>query len=296
MPHELSAATQSPYYPRRVGRGRMRRRLRRGWVAAKAGLHLDRIHPPAFGTWGSLVMAALVPGWVFRVKGPRFVATLIWIAVPVLSLVFLAGLGTPLSNLAFMMIVGAHAVSVSRLLRPVLIRCRPLVQAVGGLALFMAISALIYVPVREWVHANIAMPLRVHGRVVIVNPRIQASAIQRGDLVAYHLRPVQVNLVHVTEGIGLRPVWGMPGETIAFKEGSMLINGRRHPAPWGAALTGTFVVPQESWLIWPELRINNEGVSGDQIETAMRRLATVSHDQLIGRAYARWFFRKQGQS
>jgi hypothetical protein len=57
---------------------------------------------------------------------------------------------------------------------------------------------------------------------------------------------------------------------------------------------GEWVVPENHWLIWPNLDISGHGNVGEaRISSAMMNLASVNEDQFLGKPLARWFWRKQ---
>jgi len=287
---QMTPACRSSYYPPRAGRARMARRIFSAW---RFSTYVDRIHMPRLQASGRTLAAMAVPGLAFYFKGPRIFAKLIWLAFPVLFLVFLAGLGTVVAEVAFGLMIGTHVLSVSHVLRPVMIRCRLPFQMVFGVVLFAAISVLLYNPVRGLFDNHVAMPLEIHGRTLVMNPRASPLGIQRGDRIVYRIPASGGNGVVVQPGLGFRAIWGMPGERVVFDSDAVSIDGRRYPLRGSQPGWGDLVVPDDCWFIWPELSIRNHGRGESEVSTALRRLAVVPQSRFVGRPYAWWFFRAQ---
>jgi len=284
-------ASRSPYYPPRAGGSRTPRRF---IGSMRAALHLERIHlPPLRGLW-RILASAVVPGLVFHFNGPRIVARIIWGGLPVLFLVFLAGLGTFFAEAAFALMIGAHVASVSHLLRPLTIRVGLLLQLVFGVVFFVALSGLFYMPARGWFHAHVAMPLEVEGQMIVMNPWAERAEIRRGDRVLYRVHASSRQAVVLRAGMNFLPVSGLPGDLVVFGDGVAWINGQPHSLPGCAREWEAIVVPEECWFIWPDLDIINRGVAAASVANMLRRLAVVPNTDYVGRPYPWWFFRGQG--
>lgn len=289
MPQQ-TPARHSAYYPPRAG-GRLFGRRLCGQLYTS--ILLDRLRLPASTTIGRTFLALLVPGLSFYYLGPRLVARIIWLSLPWLVLTFLAGLGTPIGEFAFALVIGAHVASVSHLIRPLMSRHAVWQQMMLGLLLFLAVSLVVYLPIRNQFHAHIAMPLAVGGGTIIVNPRASAAEVQVGDVVAYRIHAMQRQAVIVREGFGVRPVWGLPGDRVQFGDGFCSVNGVLHPLDASSAAGGTMIVPEDCWFIWPDLSKVNPGVAPDEVQAMVHQLSVVPRADFVGRRYAWWFFRPQ---
>lgn len=288
-------ATRSPYYPPRAGSEvRVRRHFRHASTGIRRLAQVVKRRTPSAPSLAQTLGALLVPGLVFHLSGPRFVARLIWGTMAGALLVFVAGLGTLAGNVAFGILISAHAISVSHVLRPTVMRCRLAVQMLAGLAVFVLLTQLIYMPARNWFYEHVAMPLQIEGRTVVVNPRAGSQGIAKGDWVAYHITGGGGHTVRVHAGYGLGPVLAMPGDHVGFGQASVIVNGLVNPQPGSMAVSEEIMVPAGTWFIWPKLRVAQaHGVSKAQLSAVLRQMALVPQTQFVGRPFGRWFFRKQ---
>lgn len=289
MPHSIPSR-QSVYYPPRAGRLRVPRRVVQVMRAVR---WLERVRLPPVHSVRRTLAAALVPGLAFHYSGPRIVARIIWLALPLLVLAFLAGLGTFVAEIAFTLIISAHVTSVSHLLRPLMSQNRIWLQLVFGVVLFVGASVLVYIPARTWFHNRVAMPLTVHGQVIVINPRADASSVERGDVIAYRIGDWTYRNIVVREGLGLEPVLAVPGDRLVFGDGTVQVNGSCHALPESSSAWQPLDVQQFCWFIWPELDISNRGVNLRDVQQALLGLAQVDQERFVGRPYRRWFFRLQ---
>lgn len=288
-------ATRSPYYPPRAGSEvHVRRQVHRASAGVRRLAQALKRRTPSTLSLAQTLAALLIPGLVFHWNGPRFVARVIWAAMAAALLVFVAGVGTLTGNVAFGILISAHAISVSHVLRPTLVRARLAVQMLAGLAVFVLLTQLIYMPARTWFYENVAMPLQIEGRTVVVNPRASWEGIAKGDWVAYRIGGTTGgHTVVVHSGYGLGPVLALPGDRVGFGEASVIINGQPERQPRSTAAAGEITVPEDTWFIWPNVRVSAHGVSSAQVSAMLRQLALVPQTQFVGRPFGRWFFRKQ---
>jgi hypothetical protein len=293
MPH-LIPARESAYYPRRARGPHWPRRMIHG---LRAAMKLERLRLPAWPSLRNTLAAVVIPGLAFHLSGPRLVARIIWMALPFLVLVFLAGLGTFVAEVAFGLMIAAHVTSVSHLLRPLLTRSRLVLQLVFGVVLFVAASVLVYVPAREWFHRHVAMPITVRDQIVIINPRADAATVGRGDVVVYRISAASSRNVIVREGVGAEAVLGMPGDRLVFGPGRVYVNGSAHLLPASSPEWEALVVPDHCWYIWPGLHgVYRGGVPAQAVEAMLQGLALVDRSDFVGRPHRWWFFRAQGSA
>lgn len=289
MPHSIRSR-ESAYYPPRAGRLRVPRRAIQAMRLVRC---LERIRLPSVHNARRTLAAVLIPGLAFHYSGPRIVAKIIWIALPILLVAFLVGLGTFVAEVAFTLVISAHVTSVSHLMRPLMIRNRIWLQLVFGVVMFIGASVLVYIPARNWFHNHVAMPFTIRGQVIVINPRADVASIERGDLVAYRMGDWSYQNIVVREGMGLQPVLGLPGDRLVFRDGTVQINRSIHALSASSREWGTEVVPGFCWFIWPELEVSNRGVNPGAVQQAIRGLAMVDQERFIGRPYRWWFFRRQ---
>lgn len=262
--------------------------------ALRRRLCLDRIHLPAGISARGFIGGLLLPGVAFYARGERLIGRVVLFGCAALAVSFFVWLGYPVANLAFGLLLSAHVSSILFLFSPWLSGTRFRFQFMFGLALLAVVGGCIYAPVRNQIQENYLMPLRVRGRVVVVQTFSSANSVKKGDWIAYTLSGTGVPGVRVQEGLGLGPVLAVAGEHIRFAPRTFEVNGVSRSSLPHMPTTGELVVPKNNWFLWPELAINNRGNAVEAgISTTMFQLAIVSEDQFVGRPFKRWFWRKQ---
>lgn len=242
------------------------------------------------------VICVLVPGLTFIVSGWRKVGLFILAGCVVAMLTFIVCLGQSIADWAYMAVLSAHVTSISQLIQPQISRHRFAIQCIAGFMLFGAMSLLVYVPVRDWIYSNIAMPLQTSNGVVVVKPFTKSGRVIRGDLVAYRFAGHNVNGIVVRQGFGLGSVLAVPGDHVTFGRRQFQVGGVLRPNFAHMPAAGEIVVPEKCWFIWPDLHIGGNIVPANMLTDEMQRLALVDQGSFVGRPYKRWFFRKQTES
>jgi hypothetical protein len=160
----------------------------------------------------------------------------------------------------------------------------------------LVLGFLVYWPLRSVLVNYVAMPLRIQDRVVLVNPRVRAAQVRRGDWVAYRIARVQADhMVWIQAGMGFDRVLAVTGERVRFLQDRYEIDGRSFPLLARMPGSGEWIVPEKHWLIWPNLLASggHGNVAQDVISSAVQQLALVPHSELVGTVYGRWFWRRQ---
>lgn len=287
----------SPYYPPRA---RWYSPVLRPWHEFHRALHLERIHLPGGVTTLQFLLSLILPGYAFFASGRRILG-LAAVAIYVNALVvFIVALGYQIGGLAFGLVIAVHATSIVFLegywLRE---SCRFGLRVVLALLTLFVVWFLIYAPVVDLVQAHWLMPLRVQGRVIVVQHMTSPKLVQRGDHLIYTLGATHNALIHneavfVQSGYGWGGVLAVAGDVVNFSVNSFSVNGVPHPLLPHMPQSGGLVVPEKHWFIWPELDLNGHGNVGEaNISAMMLQLAVVSEDQYVGRPFKRWFFRRQ---
>src|SRR5262245_19391510 len=281
----------SQYYPPRArwyspffhfGRT-MRRRL---W--------LDRLHLPPGLSLRAFIVGLLAPGLAFYVRGEKLIGRTVFAVSAVLAVMFVVWLGYPLANLAFGLLLSAHVSSILFLCRPWLHDVRFRFQIAFGLAVLLAVGGGVYTPLRNSIQQSYLMPLRVNGRVVVVQTFSPAKTVRRGDWIAYSLPEGGGTGVRVQEGLSLGPVLASGGDHVRFGPKRFEVNGVERPLLPHMPTSGDLSVPENHWFIWPDLGINGHGnVAEANISATMLQLANVSEARFIGKPFKRWFWRRQ---
>jgi hypothetical protein len=255
---------------------------------------LDRIHLPSGISLVAFAAALFVPGLAFWLRRERLIAWVVIAAYGLLALVFVAWLGHVLANIAFGLMLALHATSIMFLLGPWLVAARFLFRLLTGIIVLVVVGGLLYAPLRSRTEERWLMPLRVDGRVIIVQAFSPALTVKRGDWVAYRIDRDGAQGLQVRAGFGLRPVLAMPGDRVRFTPTTYEINGATRPRLEHMPVRGEYVVPENCWFIWPDLAIKLQGnASITTAEAALLELAWVEQSQFVGKPFQRWFWRRQ---
>jgi hypothetical protein len=235
----------------------------------------------------------VVPGLSFYLAGWRKIALVIFAGYTAALFVFLACLGLPAANWAFMILLSAHATSITQRMQPWMAERGLLTQIGVGILVFLGISLLVYVPARTWLEQHVALPMPTSKGTVLMNARARPESIRRGDTLAYRIEGSYRGGVQVQDGYGFGPVLAVAGDRVTFEERTFRVNGVAHPRLPHMPQAGEVVVAPKQWLVWPEVGVRMHGVAEDVAVQAMLKLAVVNEDQLVGKPFQRWFFRKQ---
>ena len=288
----MSKAT-SPYYPPRA---RWYAPVFRVFAATRVTMAMDRIRLPSAVTWSGLFLSFLVPGIGFYLRGPRIYGRVAMTGCGLLFLVFIAFFGYPIGNLAFGLIISTHTSAIAYYCGPVLQSWTLRMRLLFTILALMAVSFLFYGPMRDMIQNHILMPLRINGRVIVVEKLAPMGTIQRGDWIAYHISRYSEygddEYVHVHSGTGFGPVLGVAGDTVEFSTNGFFVNGVLHPPLPDMPSSGSVVVAPKHWFIWPSYSVSGHGYQS-RITSMMLELANVSEDQYAGRPFKHWFWREQ---
>lgn len=241
------------------------------------------------------ILAGLfVPGFGFRVGGTPFHGNLAVMGFGVCVLIFLVFLDKPLALIPYGLMLSIHTSGVVYLLGQFNRHLAFWKRMLQSLLVLIAINLFIYMPLLNQMEKHFVRPIYFeNGRTLILNTHLKFSDIKPGDLVVYRINPNDDGGVHIHEGIGIAPVLGTAGDRISFSPGRVQVNDVTFPSRSGMPTEGSLWVPEKHWFIWPNLNVNSHGFSSMDISSVMVEMATVSQDQLLGKPYKHWFWRKQ---
>jgi len=288
----------SPFYPPRA---RWWSRLLFPWFRLQRALHLEKIHCPAGFSTGETLLAILVPGLSFCMLGRRTLGHFILAAYGVAVPVYIVRLGFTEGNCAYGLMLAAHATSLFYLLSHWLGRLEFGIKLVLAFFSLLGVWLLLYYPMVCYFERHVAVPLLVRGQVVVMQPRLVADEVKRGDRIMFDLEEAEIGRAHglggavrVNAGVGWGPVLGLPGDQVSFSTNSISVNGVVLPSLAHMPAGGEMLVPTNRWFVWPEFVISSHGnVSEENISALILQMATVSATQMTGRPYPTWFWRKQ---
>ncbi|HTV39515.1 MAG TPA: hypothetical protein VMF08_02995 [Candidatus Sulfotelmatobacter sp.] len=288
----MSKAT-SPYYPPRA---RWYAPVFRVFAATRLTMAMDRIRLPNAVTWGGLALSFLVPGLGFYLRGPRIYGHVAMSACGLMFLLFIAFFGHSIGNLAFGMIISTHVSAIAYYCGPILQSWTLRMRFLFTILTLLAVSFLFYGPLRDMIQNHILMPLRINGRVIVVEKLAPMGTIRRGDWIAYRISRYSEygddEYVHVHSGTGFGPVLGVAGDNVVFSTNGFLVNGVLHPPLPDMPSSGSLVVAEKHWFIWPSYSVSGHGYQS-RITSMMLELANVSEDQYAGRPFKHWFWNEQ---
>lgn len=249
---------------------------------------------------GELVAGFLVPGLAVHFRGPRLWGCAALAGSAALLLAYLVWLGYPAANLAFGFLISLHVSGFVYYCNPLMAR-EPLRSRLAFTLLVMiALTLLLYWPLRGVIQQHLLVPLRMNGTVIVVQRFLPAPVVRRGDWIAYTLASIAQGeaenggAIRFHGGTGLGPVLAVAGDRLSFSNHQFAVNG-----VWQTDLphmppSGELVVPEKHWFIWPNLAISGHGnVREESISATLLRLADVSPEQYLGRPLRRWVWRKQ---
>jgi hypothetical protein len=156
-----------------------------------------------------------------------------------------------------------------------------------------AFVSFLYLPMRGFMQDHIFRPLIVRGKVVVVHP-CSSWGVHRGDWIAYQLEGQFGRGVYLKNGLALGPVLAQPGDRVRFTNKGFEVNGVARLLLPGMPFEGEWLIPLDTWLVWPDLDIAVRGqVPTASIQSALQQLSMVSAHQLVGKPLKHWFWRRQ---
>jgi hypothetical protein len=288
----------SPFYPPRA---RWWSGFFYPWFRFQRALHLEKIHCPTGFSVGAMFLALLVPGVSFCVLGRRILGLSI-LAIYCASVpVYFVRLGFTEGSFAYGLMLAAHATSVFYLLSHWMGEMELFSKIGMAFGSLLVVWLVLYFPMVSCFQRHFAVPLLVRGQVVVMQPHLEPSKIERGDRIMFNLTEMQIGRAHggdgavwLRAGAGWGPVLALPGDQIMFSTNSFSVNGVVQPLLEHMPAGGEIMVPTNRWFVWPEFAISSHGnVSEANISAMIMQLATVSATQMAGRPYPTWFWRKQ---
>ncbi len=265
---------------------------------------LDRIRArlPRETTFGGVVASFLIPGVGFYLREPVLWGKAALMGSGLALGGFLAGFGYPAGNYAMGLLIAIHASGFVYYCRP-LLQWQEFMGRLGfTLLALLAMGLLFYLPLRNLVLYHWLVPLRLNGRLYVVQRQFPAAAVRRGDWIAYKLGSDSSwwdsdgghGAVRVRSGMGLGPVLASAGDRVMFSTNVFTVNGIPHSLLPHMPNSGEVIVRGKQWFVWPELGISGYGNTPEGNITAMMlQLALVPENNLVGKPFQRWLWRRQ---
>jgi hypothetical protein len=281
--------TLSPYYPPRA---RWYSWVFVPWLELRRVLHLERIRLPSGISAAQCLFCLLIPGYAFFSLGRRFLGYAAFASYCLAGVLFAAGFGYFTGSFAFAMMISAHATSIVYLEGRWLAESSFRARLGAAVATLIALWAFVYYPLAQLVERHWFMPMRIGNNVVIVQRRVSAASVQRGDWIACRIGSQNEPGVYLRSGFAIEPVLALAGDRVEFTKEALFVNGNRLPRNPQMPVAGEFVVPPKTWFIWPRLGIYQHGNEGN-VPAMMFRVGMVPETEFIGKPFKRWFGRSQ---
>ncbi|MGA2175490.1 MAG: hypothetical protein ABSH38_10960 [Verrucomicrobiota bacterium] len=279
----------SPYYPRRANLfspllawGDALHRL---WD--RSGLLLaDKV------TVRGVIASVFVPGLALYLRGPRASGRAAMGVCALLFLFFMAFLGYPLGTLALALLMSIHVTGVVAYYQPVVASARLSFRLMATLMLCALTIGFVYLPARDLLENRWLMPLQVKGQVVVIHRLTSPVTLRRGDWIAFRNGSIGGDHMYIRSGVNFAPVLALPGDQVEFSAEAFSVNGVAQPRRQNMPQSGGFTVDRNCWFAWPEFAIYAHGHAMD-VSGMVMQMALVSKDELIGKPFDHWFWRRQ---
>lgn len=282
-------AGRSNYYPPRAGRRVFLRPISipfRRW--------LGYVPLPHFGELALspkvILLSLLIPGYIFSIIGPRKFFIYIILGYLLALLVFFIWLGQVPATIAFMAMLSAHVSSVAQMIKHLTPSFGLKFRIISTVAVFLILNVLVYGFAQEQL-GRVLSPLRTNDKVVVVRS-CSPDKVKVRDTIAYRVERDNTHGFVVAEGFGYDRVLAKGGDVIQFGKESYQVNSTVYPREPNMPQAGEIVVPDGHWFVWPKFKINMR-LSESDISKRTMLYAMIGTDDLVGKPFKYWFWRKQ---
>jgi hypothetical protein len=236
----------------------------------------------------------LLPGYSFHDAGWRRIGLCFELGWLTAAAVFLVWLGHTAASVAFGLMMSMHVSSVLHFLNRISPSTSVWRRLVLSLAVLFVLGQLIYASGLRWFQNHLFMPLESNGKIFVVNPRVRPHVLHRGEWVAFRVERTGADGVFIRGGFVLDRILAEPGDTVEFDSAHFRVNGVIHARLPMMPKGGRHEVPEKTWFVWPSLRtVYRNNVPEETIASTIMGMAFVKPEQVIGKPYRRWFWRKQ---
>jgi hypothetical protein len=287
----MSARASSSYYPPRAGWGRHFNHL---GYAVRRRIHWEQLGLKLSTSPTHFALGLAVPGFSFLDAGWKTLGKATMLAWVMAALVFLLWLGYGVSTFAFGLMMSMHVSSILYLHN----RCSPGMRIVRRLVFSLSwlfvVGQLVYASALRLCHNCLFVPLRVGEKVYVINRWRNPQSFRRGDFVACHAEASAFGNVRIRGGYILDKILAGPRDHLEFTQGGYAVNGVQSRSLAFMPASGTTVLPPRTWFIWPSLEtVVNVNADPNVVSAAVLQMAMVRREQVIGKPFKWWFWRKQ---
>jgi hypothetical protein len=118
--------------------------------------------------------------------------------------------------------------------------------------------------------------------------------VKPGELIVYRIEGGLGTGIYLKTGLAIGPVLAGPSDRVSFTATAFLVNGVPRKRLDGMPTEGEWRILPATWMVWPDLDISVRGqVPRANIHGALQQLSMVTGDQLVGKPFKRWFWRRQ---
>ena len=287
----MGSRSSSSYYPPRAG---LNRHFNQISYAVRRRLHLEQLGLKLKTTPSRFFFGLIVPGFSFLDAGWGTMGKATMIGWTLAALVFLIWLGYAAANIAFGLMMSMHVSSILYLHNRAFPEMPVLRRLMFSIMVLLIVGQVVYVSGLKLCQSYVFMPLRVGEKTYVINRLGDPGTLRRGDFVACHAEATSADSVRIREGYILNKVIAVPGDRIDFKPGQFAVNGVLYTDLPRMPESGTTVLDQHTWLVWPSLEtVVKMNVNPQSVSAAVLKMAKIERGQVIGKPFRRWFFRKQ---
>jgi hypothetical protein len=236
-----------------------------------------------------------IPGLAVHLRGPRNVGkAALWTCAGLL-LVFVLFLGYQVGNIAFALLLSVHVTGLLYFLQPAFGNLKLGSRFLLSIAVLMALSLFLYLPLRNFFQNHFFAPLRTQNRVIVVTRFFFANSLRRGDWLAFRFEEATGHGYRVKGGVGFGPVLALPGDRVRFTPDGVEVNGRVWPRRLHMPGQGEFRLPGNCWFVWPDVAKMGyvNAPAGPELSSALISAGTIEKGQIVGKPCRRWFWRRQ---
>lgn len=254
---------------------------------------------------------SILPGLGHVRHNQRHAGFVILAAWTLLLVSALLMIGSARSWLLIFAAISLHSLAFSLLLAPVLQRMPFVRRALAGMGLYLALLGMIYYPIYAvasrtfrvlpvaWIHDS--GDLREGDVLLYTSDWTRPEIWRRGDLVVVRIDPLQSGGTVMRGGYAVDRIVGLPGDTVSFKNGELLVNGEA-PPPEAMPLRGLAGIPEfraavarGQYVVIPtSLRWNTAAEHRAAVRAMVQKASRVPDSHLLGRAF--WRARPLGRA
>jgi hypothetical protein len=283
---------RAPFDPPRAG---VTRGVWNAWFAVlrRTRVRLPRtpsLHFPSLSA--ETVAVIIVPAYAWIALGKPATARWAFVAYVLAAVVAVTCLGWNIAGWAAGVMITIHALGIAEYFYSGQRFTPPRHRLLRSVGVVLAVS-LAYTVVTRHLLGYVAIPVQTaRAGVILVNNWASLRSVAVGELVAFRTDGWRKGNVRIPGGVYLGRVFAHAGEEIAFAADTFLVNGRTRARLPFMPRSGKAQVPPDCVFVWP-VELQAEFRDAEQAIDFTQSVAFRPRADIVGRAYHRWFWRKQ---